>query len=147
MNIRSKRHRAFMRHLLCMRTPVRFGVTDGAIDVTSVAVGKASDICRGVRELLLCVPKTLSALMGWQNRLLNLLMVRWCIGTSCLQEKCENLLLTPFRPVPQVSCFLNLDLILSWRYRHLEGDARGHGAGAWESHFYCSLGPQPGSRD
>ena len=24
-----------MRHLRCMRTPVRFGVTDGAIDVTS----------------------------------------------------------------------------------------------------------------
>jgi len=27
-----------------MRTPVRFGVTDGAIDVTSAAVGKVSDI-------------------------------------------------------------------------------------------------------
>ena len=35
-------HRACMRHLLCMRTPVRFGVTDGAIDVTSAAVGKVS---------------------------------------------------------------------------------------------------------
>jgi hypothetical protein len=47
MNIRS------MRHLLCMRTPVRFGVADGdgaietsaadgdgAIEVTSAAVGK-----------------------------------------------------------------------------------------------------------
>ncbi len=31
-------------HLLCMRTPVRFGVTDGAIDVTSAAVGKVSDM-------------------------------------------------------------------------------------------------------
>jgi hypothetical protein len=28
---------------MCMRTPVRFGATDGAIDVTS-AVGKVSDI-------------------------------------------------------------------------------------------------------
>jgi hypothetical protein len=32
-----------MRHLMCMRTPVRFGVRDGAIDVTSAAVGKVSD--------------------------------------------------------------------------------------------------------
>jgi hypothetical protein len=31
-----------MRHLLCMRMPVRFGVTDGAIDVTSAAAGKVS---------------------------------------------------------------------------------------------------------
>jgi hypothetical protein len=38
------RHRAYMRHLRCMRTPVRFGVTDGAIDVTSAAVGKVSDV-------------------------------------------------------------------------------------------------------
>jgi hypothetical protein len=38
------RHRACMRHLMCMRTPVRFGVTDGAIDVTSAAVGKVSDM-------------------------------------------------------------------------------------------------------
>jgi hypothetical protein len=30
-----------------------------------------------------------------EARELNLLIVRWCIGTSCLQEKCENLLLTP----------------------------------------------------
>src|SRR5258705_9770580 len=37
------RHRACMQHLLCMRTPVRFGVADGAIDVTSAAVGKVSD--------------------------------------------------------------------------------------------------------
>jgi hypothetical protein len=35
--------------LMCMRTPVRFGVTDGAIDVTSAAVGKVADI-RGVGE-------------------------------------------------------------------------------------------------
>jgi hypothetical protein len=49
MNIRSMRHRASM-HLPCMRTPVRFGVTDGvAIDVTSTGVGK-SLICRGVGE-------------------------------------------------------------------------------------------------
>jgi hypothetical protein len=33
-----------MRHLMCMRTPVRFGVTDGAIDVTSAVVGKVSDM-------------------------------------------------------------------------------------------------------
>jgi hypothetical protein len=31
-----------MRHLLCMRTLVRVGVADGAIDVTSEAVGKVS---------------------------------------------------------------------------------------------------------
>ena len=37
------RHRASMRHLLCMRTPVRFGVADGAIDATSAAVGKVSE--------------------------------------------------------------------------------------------------------
>ena len=36
-----------MRHLLSMRTPVRLGVTDGAIDVTSAAVGKVSDSRRG----------------------------------------------------------------------------------------------------
>ena len=41
MNIRSMRHRACMRHLLCMLTPVRVGVTDGAIDATSEAVGKS----------------------------------------------------------------------------------------------------------
>ena len=41
------RHRACMRHLLCMRTPVRVGVADGAIDVTSAAVGKVSDSRRG----------------------------------------------------------------------------------------------------
>jgi hypothetical protein len=44
VDIRSMRHRACMRHLQCMRTPVRFGVTDGAIDVTSAAVGKVSDM-------------------------------------------------------------------------------------------------------
>jgi hypothetical protein len=47
MNIRS------MRHLQCMRTPVRFGVADGdgavadgdgAIEVTSAAVGKVPDM-------------------------------------------------------------------------------------------------------
>jgi hypothetical protein len=32
-----------MRHLMLTRTPVRFGVTDGAIDVTFTAVGKVSD--------------------------------------------------------------------------------------------------------
>jgi hypothetical protein len=37
------RHRASM-HLLCMRTPGRFGVTDGAIDVTSVAAGKVGNV-------------------------------------------------------------------------------------------------------
>ena len=41
---RGMRHRACMRHLLCMRTPVRSGVTDGAIEVTSAAVGKVSDM-------------------------------------------------------------------------------------------------------
>ena len=47
MNIRSMRRRACMRHLMCtrhlmyMRTPVRFGVTDGAINVTFAAVGRA----------------------------------------------------------------------------------------------------------
>jgi hypothetical protein len=40
MNIRSMRHRACMGHLLCMRMPVRLGVVDGAMDVTSAAVGK-----------------------------------------------------------------------------------------------------------
>ena len=35
-----------------MRTQVRFGVTDGAIDVTSAAVGKVS-VCRGVDEATL----------------------------------------------------------------------------------------------
>ena len=33
------RHPECMRHRLCMRTPVRFGAADGAIDVTSAAVG------------------------------------------------------------------------------------------------------------
>jgi hypothetical protein len=33
------RHRQCTRHLLCMRTPVRFGVKDGANEVTSAAVG------------------------------------------------------------------------------------------------------------
>ena len=48
MNIRSMRHRvcmryrAHMRHLPCMRALVRVGVADGAIDVTSAAVGKVS---------------------------------------------------------------------------------------------------------
>ena len=37
------------RHLPCMRTPVRFGATDGAINVTFAAVGK-SKICRGAGE-------------------------------------------------------------------------------------------------
>jgi hypothetical protein len=37
-------HRACMQHLLCTRMPVRSGVTDGAIDATSAAVGKISDI-------------------------------------------------------------------------------------------------------
>jgi hypothetical protein len=47
MNIRSMRRRSCMRHLMCtrhlmyMRTPVRFGVTDGAINVTFAAVGRA----------------------------------------------------------------------------------------------------------
>ena len=47
MNIRSMRRRACRRHLMCtrhlmyMRTPVRFGVTDGAINVTFAAVGRA----------------------------------------------------------------------------------------------------------
>ena len=45
MNIRSMRHRGCMRSF--MRTPVRLGVTDGAIDVTSAAVGKVSDSRRG----------------------------------------------------------------------------------------------------
>ena len=36
-----------MRHLPYMHTPVRLGVTDGAIDVTSAAVGKVSDRRRG----------------------------------------------------------------------------------------------------
>jgi len=44
MSIRSMRHRASMRHLLCMRTLVRVGVADGATDVTSAAVGKVSDM-------------------------------------------------------------------------------------------------------
>ena len=37
--------------------------------------------------------------------------------------------------------------VLQGAYRHLEGEARGHGAGAWESDFYCSLGQRLGSRD
>ena len=47
MNIRSMRHRACMRHLPYMHTPVRLGVRDGAIDVTPAAVGKVSDSRRG----------------------------------------------------------------------------------------------------
>jgi len=43
-SIRSMRHRACMRHLVYMRTAVRFGVADGAIDVTSTAVGKVSEL-------------------------------------------------------------------------------------------------------
>ena len=35
------RHRECMRDLRCMRTPVRCGVMDGAIDVTSTAGGKS----------------------------------------------------------------------------------------------------------
>jgi hypothetical protein len=44
MNIPSMWRRVCMRHLLCTRTPVRLGVTDGAIDVTSAAGGKVSDM-------------------------------------------------------------------------------------------------------
>ena len=44
MNIPSMWRRACMRHLLCTRTLVRLGVTDGAIDVTSAAGGKVSDM-------------------------------------------------------------------------------------------------------
>jgi hypothetical protein len=46
-NIRSTRHPQCMRHRectqhrLCMHTPVRFGAADGAIDVTSAAIGKS----------------------------------------------------------------------------------------------------------
>ena len=37
----SIRHRECMRHLVYMRTRVRVGVADGAIDVTSTVVGKS----------------------------------------------------------------------------------------------------------
>src|SRR5262245_31684010 len=43
MNIRSMPRRASMRHRLCMRTPVRPGAMDGAIDITSAAVGRMSE--------------------------------------------------------------------------------------------------------
>ena len=46
MHIQSMRPRACMRHLLCMRTPVRFGVTDGDIDITSAAVGEGQKMFR-----------------------------------------------------------------------------------------------------
>jgi hypothetical protein len=36
-----------MRHLVYMRTPVRVGVADGAIDVTSMVVGKVSELGHG----------------------------------------------------------------------------------------------------
>ena len=37
-------HRACMRHLVYMRTVVRFGVAHGAIDIISTAVGKVSEL-------------------------------------------------------------------------------------------------------
>ena len=37
------RHRACIRHPECMRTPVRVGVADGAIGVTSTVVGKVAE--------------------------------------------------------------------------------------------------------
>jgi hypothetical protein len=36
-----------MRHLLYMRTRARVGVADGAIDVTSMVVGKVSELADG----------------------------------------------------------------------------------------------------
>jgi len=47
------RHRECMRHLVYMRTPVRVGVADGAIDVTSTVVGKVSELGHGEVSLTL----------------------------------------------------------------------------------------------
>ncbi len=47
------RHRECMRHLVYMRTPVRVGVADGAIDVTSTVVGKVSELGHGEASLTL----------------------------------------------------------------------------------------------
>jgi hypothetical protein len=41
------RRRECMRHLLYMRTRARVGVADGAIDVTSMVVGKVSELGDG----------------------------------------------------------------------------------------------------
>ena len=54
------RHRACMQRLLCMRTPARLGVADGAIDVTSAAVGKVSDLGPALRK-----PYSAEALTIW----------------------------------------------------------------------------------
>ena len=40
------RHREYMPNLLYMRTKVRLGVADGAIDVTSSVIGKVSRLAR-----------------------------------------------------------------------------------------------------
>jgi hypothetical protein len=45
-----------MRHLVYMRTPVRVGVADGAIDVTSTVVGKVSELGHGEVSLTLAEP-------------------------------------------------------------------------------------------
>jgi hypothetical protein len=42
-----------MRHLVYMRTRVRVGVADGAIDVTSTVVGKVSELGEGEASLTL----------------------------------------------------------------------------------------------
>jgi hypothetical protein len=46
MNTRFMRSRACMRHLLSMRMPVRLGVPDGLIGVTSTAVGETGATIR-----------------------------------------------------------------------------------------------------
>ena len=47
------RHRECMRHLVYMRTAVRVGVADGAIDVTSTVVGEVSELGHGEVSLTL----------------------------------------------------------------------------------------------
>ena len=53
----STRQRLCTRHLVCMRTPGRFGIADGAIQVTSAAGGKVSDMYIG--EASVAVPAVL----------------------------------------------------------------------------------------
>jgi hypothetical protein len=80
------RHRACMRHLLCMRTPVRLGVTDGAIDVTSAAVGKSGENrfhCVEVNRQKLCA-RVDPFWFGGEIRVPGCLAVTHAIRPGCL---------------------------------------------------------------
>ena len=66
---RSMRRRECMRHLVYMRTRARVGVADGAIDVTSMVVGKVSELADGegsftLRAMLWKLARTVRA-SGW----------------------------------------------------------------------------------